>query len=83
MRPPYSPGPHDGEVPEHDIALGISSYEAFVMSNEGGCMHLGFMAAQDCFGGWWRISHFCLQSSSWPDPKKCGFWCSVGMLCMH
>lgn len=43
MSPPNDPRPHDGEVPEHNPALGIARREALVMSHESGGMDLGLM----------------------------------------
>lgn len=50
MRSPYCSRPHNGEVPDNDKALSVTSHEPFIMANEGSCVDLCFVATQYGFG---------------------------------
>lgn len=50
MSPPYCSGPHDGEVPESNEPLGITSRQPFIVSNKRSHMDLGFVSSQDILG---------------------------------
>ena len=57
MGPPYSPRPHDGEVPESHEALGIAGRESLVVSEEYGSMYLRLVPAEDVLRDWGGFSH--------------------------
>lgn len=57
VRPPYSPGPHDGEVPERDEALGIAGRKSLIVSEKDSSVGLCLVSAEDCPGDWSGFSH--------------------------
>lgn len=50
MSLPNGTRPHDGKIPSDDEAIGVSSQQALVRSEEGDSMDLGLVASEDGLG---------------------------------
>lgn len=50
MSLPNGPWTHDGQVPCHNKAVGITGQEALIVSNEGSHLHRCLVASQNRLG---------------------------------
>ena len=53
MSLPHSTGPHNGQVPYNDKAIGVAREEPLVAVRKNGGVDLRSMAAEDATRGWW------------------------------